>query len=154
MSELSDLYQEVILDHSRKPRNFRILPDANHSAEGKNPLCGDQFTIYVNVENDRIKEITFQGSGCAISKAAASIMTDQLRGKTIAEAQSQFAEYQKMVTTGEVDKEKIGKLGVFAGVHQFPMRVKCAVLPWHAMLASLKDGAKIVSTENDGNEKK
>lgn len=154
MSELTDLYQEVILDHSRKPRNFRILSEANHSAEGKNPLCGDHFTIYVNLENDRIKEITFQGSGCAISKAAASIMTDQVRGKTVEEAQKQFSEYQKMVTTGEADEESLGKLYAFSGVHNFPMRVKCAVLPWHAMIASLKSDTKVVTTEESEPEKK
>ena len=138
MSELTDLYQEVILDHSRKPRNFRVLPDANHTAEGTNPLCGDHFTVYVKLENDVISDITFQGAGCAISKAAASIMTDHVKGKTIEEARQYFTDYQKMITTGDFGSEEMGKLCAFSGVHQFPMRVKCAVLPWHAMLASLK----------------
>lgn len=137
--ELNQLYQEVILDHSRKPRNYHALADANRKAEGNNPLCGDHFTIYLKLENDVIKDIGFQGAGCAISKAAASIMTDQVKGKTIAEARKYFDEYQKLVTTGEFDDENLGKLCAFAGVHHFPMRVKCAVLPWHAMMASLKE---------------
>jgi nitrogen fixation NifU-like protein len=154
MSELTELYQEVILDHSRKPRNFRILPEANHSAEGNNPLCGDHYTIYLRLENEIIKDITFQGAGCAISKAAASLMTDELKGKTVAEAQQQFSEYQKMITTGNDEDVELGKLCAFVGVHNFPMRVKCAVLPWHAMLASLKDETKIVSTEENESGKK
>lgn len=149
MSDLSELYQEVIKDHSNKPRNFRKLPEANHSAEGKNPLCGDHFTIYVRLEGEVIQDITFQGAGCAISKAAASIMTDLLKGKTIAEAQKHFSNYQKLVKTGEFDDEEADKLCAFSGVHKFPMRVKCAVLPWHAMLASLKDETKIVTTEEN-----
>ncbi len=137
--ELNELYQEVILDHSRKPRNYRALADANRQAEGNNPLCGDHFTIYLKLENDVIKDISFQGAGCAISKAAASIMTDQLKGKTVTEARKYFDEYQKLVTTGHFDDEELGKLCAFSGVHNFPMRVKCAVLPWHAMMASLKE---------------
>jgi nitrogen fixation protein NifU and related proteins len=146
--ELTQLYQEIILDHSRKPRNFRVLPDASHHAEGHNPLCGDRYTVYVRVEGDAIKDVSFQGSGCAISKAAASIMTDQIKGKTITEARHYFEGFQKLVTTGKSeDEEKLGKLAVFAGVSHFPMRVKCAALPWHAMLASLKDAPSTVSTE-------
>lgn len=147
MSELTELYQEVILDHSRKPRNFRVLPEANRSAEGNNPLCGDHYTVYVKLEKDVIQEITFQGAGCAISKAAASLMTDELKGKTVAQAQQEFSEYQKMITTGETDDVELGKLCAFVGVHHFPMRVKCAVLPWHTMLASLKAETKTVTTE-------
>lgn len=135
--ELNELYQEVILDHSRKPRNFHPMPDANRSAEGNNALCGDHFTVYLKLEGDVIKDIAFQGGGCAISKAAASIMTDQVKGKTVAEAKRFFAEYQKLVTTGQFGGEELGKLCAFAGVHHFPMRVKCAVLPWHTLLASL-----------------
>jgi nitrogen fixation NifU-like protein len=135
--ELNELYQEVILDHSRKPRNFHTLPDANRTAEGNNALCGDHFTLYLKLEGDIIRDIAFQGGGCAISKAAASIMTDQVKGKTVAEARQYFAEYQKMVTTGHFDDEAMGKLCAFAGVHHFPMRVKCAVLPWHTLMASL-----------------
>ncbi len=147
--ELNQLYQEVILDHSRKPRNFHTLPGANRRAEGNNPLCGDHFTIYMKLIDDVIEDISFEGGGCAISKAAASIMTDQLKGKTAAEAEKYFSEYQKMVTTGESDNEDMGKLCAFAGVHQFPMRVKCAVLPWHAMLASLKNKPETISTDKD-----
>jgi len=135
--ELNELYQEVILDHSRKPRNFRTLPDADLTAEGNNPLCGDHFTVFVKLENDVIKEITFQGAGCAISKAAASIMTDQLKGKTVEQAKEFFAKFQKLVTTGQFGDDEMGKLCVFSGVHNFPMRVKCAVLPWHTLIASL-----------------
>lgn len=145
--ELNQLYQEVILDHSRKPRNFHTLPGANRQAEGSNPLCGDHFTIYMKLNGDVIEDISFQGGGCAISKAAASIMTDQLKGKTVGEARKFFAEYQKLVTTGQFDDEEMGKLCAFSGVHQFPMRVKCAVLPWHAMLASLKDKPAVIETD-------
>lgn len=135
--ELNELYQEVILDHSRKPRNYRALPDADRIAEGNNPLCGDHFTVFVKMENDVIREITFQGAGCAISKAAASIMTDQLKGKTVEQAKEYFAKFQKLVTTGQFGDDELGKLCVFSGVHNFPMRVKCAVLPWHTLIASL-----------------
>jgi nitrogen fixation protein NifU and related proteins len=144
--ELSELYQQVILDHSRKPRNFHALPGANHTAEGNNPLCGDHFTVFLKLEGGVIQDISFQGSGCAISKASASMMTDRLRGKSVAEAETLFTQYQQMVTTGPTDEVVMGKLCAFAGVRQFPMRVKCAILPWHAMMAGLK-GEKIVSTE-------
>jgi nitrogen fixation NifU-like protein len=144
--ELNELYQQVILDHSRKPRNFHILPDANRSAEGNNPLCGDHFTVFLRLEGDTIKDISFQGSGCAISKASASMMTDQLKGKSVAEAEKTFALYQEMVMTGPADEEAMGKLCAFAGVRNFPMRVKCAILPWHAMMAGLK-GEPLASTE-------
>ena len=145
--ELSELYQEVILDHSRKPRNFHVLPDANRSAEGNNPLCGDHFTVFLKLENNVIQAISFQGAGCAISKASASMMTDQLKGKTIAEAEKLFAQYQEMVMTGPADEEAMGKLCAFAGVRNFPMRVKCAILPWHAMMAGLKGQTKISTEE-------
>ena len=144
--ELTELYQQVILDHSRKPRNFRVLPEANRSAEGNNPLCGDRFTVFLKLEHGVIQDISFQGSGCAISKASASMMTDQLKGKSVAEAEKTFAQYQQMVTTGPADEEALGKLCAFSGVRHFPMRVKCAILPWHALMAGLK-GEKIVSTE-------
>jgi nitrogen fixation NifU-like protein len=146
MSELSELYQEVILDHSRKPRNFGVLPDANRKAEGNNPLCGDRFTIFLKLEGDTIRDIRFEGSGCAISKASASMMTDQLKGKTIDQAKKYFDQYQHMIITGQADEEVMGKLCAFAGVHHFPMRVKCAILPWHALLAGLK-GEALISTE-------
>jgi nitrogen fixation NifU-like protein len=144
--ELSELYQQVILDHSRKPRNFHAMPGANRSAEGNNPLCGDHFTIFLKLEGGVIQDISFQGSGCAISKASASMMTDLLKGKSVAEAEKIFAQYQEMVMTGPADEEAMGKLCAFAGVRKFPMRVKCAILPWHAMLAGLK-GQAVVSTE-------
>jgi nitrogen fixation NifU-like protein len=144
--ELSELYQQVILDHSRKPRNFHALAEANRSAEGNNPLCGDHYTVFLKLEGGVIQDISFQGAGCAISKASASMMTDLLKGKSAAEAEKLFAQYQEMVTTGPADEEAMGKLCAFAGVRQFPMRVKCAILPWHAMMAGLK-GQVLVSTE-------
>jgi nitrogen fixation NifU-like protein len=144
--ELNELYQEVILDHSRKPRHFHVLPEANRTAEGNNPLCGDHYTVFLKLENDVIRDISFQGAGCAISKASASMMADELKGKTVAAARAYFSQYQEMVTTGKINEEAMGKLCAFAGVHHFPMRVKCAILPWHAMLAGL-DGQTSVSTD-------
>ncbi|MGP8201745.1 MAG: Fe-S cluster assembly sulfur transfer protein SufU [Limisphaerales bacterium] len=144
--ELSELYQQVILDHSRKPRNFRALPGANRSSEGKNPFCGDHYTVFIKLEDGIIQDISFQGSGCAISKASASMMTDFLKGKSVAEAEKIFGQYQEMVTTGPADAEALGKLCAFDGVRKFPMRVKCAILPWHAMMVGLK-GQAVVSTE-------
>jgi nitrogen fixation protein NifU and related proteins len=144
--ELSELYQQVILDHCRKPRHFHVLPEANRTAEGNNPLCGDRYTVFLKLEEGVIRDISFQGSGCAISKASASMMADELKGKTVAAARDYFSQYQNMVTTGKVDEEAMGKLCAFAGVHHFPMRVKCAILPWHAMLAGL-DGQTSVSTD-------
>ena len=145
-NDLNELYQQVILDHSRKPRHFHVLPEANRAAEGNNPLCGDRYTVYLKLEDGVIRDIGFQGSGCAISKASGSMMADQLKGKTIAEARDCFSQYQDMVKTGKMDEEAMGKLCAFAGVSHFPMRVKCAILPWHAMLAGL-DGQAIVSTD-------
>lgn len=149
MSELSELYQQVILDHNKKPRNFRKLEHANHSAEGYNPLCGDQLTIYLDVENDQVKEVGFEGSGCAISKAAASMMTQAVKGKTKEQAENLFHEFHSMVT-GELDEEKeansLGNLKIFAGVREFPVRVKCATLPWHTLHAALNKEQQI-STE-------
>ena len=140
MSELSELYQQVILDHNKKPRNFRKLETANHTAEGYNPLCGDQLTIYVNLENDRVTDVGFEGSGCAISKASASMMTQAVKGKSKDQAETLFKEFHSMVT-GELDEEKeeniLGNLKIFAGVREFPVRVKCATLPWHTMHAAL-----------------
>jgi len=145
--ELSELYQEVILDHCRKPRHFHTLPAANHTAEGKNPLCGDNYQVFLKVDGDVIADISFQGSGCCISKASASMMAGQIKGKTAADARKAFELYHAMITTGAADEEALGKLCVFAGVHHFPMRVKCAILPWHAMLAAL-NGEASVSTES------
>ena len=149
MSELSELYQQVILDHNKKPRNFRKLEQANHSAEGYNPLCGDHLTVYVDLEGDSLKEIAFEGSGCAISKAAASMMTQAVKGKSKAQAEELFNEFHSMVT-GELDEEteenNLGNLRIFAGVREFPVRVKCATLPWHTLHAALNNEQQ-VSTE-------
>lgn len=146
MSDLRELYQEVILDHYKKPRNFRALPDANRHLEGYNPLCGDKITVFLKVEDGVIKDIGFQGSGCAISTASASMMTDSLKGKTIAQAEAIFRGFQNLVT-GKDGSEDLGKLAVFAGVREFPVRVKCATLAWHTFHAALEGEAKPVSTE-------
>src|SRR6185369_7671118 len=146
MSELSELYQQVILDHNKKPRNFRKLEHANHIAEGFNPLCGDHLTVYLDLEGNAVKEVAFEGSGCAISKAAASMMTQAVKGKSREEAEQLFSEFHSMVT-GALDEEneanKLGNLKIFAGVRDFPVRVKCATLPWHTLHAALnnKDSA-------------
>ncbi len=148
MSELRELYQEVILEHSKKPRNYRALETANHKAEGYNPLCGDHFTIYVDLQDGAIKDIGFQGSGCAISKASASMMTQSLKGKTTAEAEELFTKFHDVVTGhAEGNEENLGKLAVFAGVSEFPLRVKCATLAWHALNAALKGEQEAVSSE-------
>ena len=149
MSELSELYQQVILDHNKKPRNFHKLEAANHTAEGYNPLCGDQLTVYAEVENDTLKDVSFEGSGCAISKAAASMMTVAVKGKSKQQAETLFGDFHKMVT-GELDEENepndLGHLKIFAGVREFPVRVKCASLAWHTLKAALEDQT-LVSTE-------
>jgi nitrogen fixation NifU-like protein len=149
MSELRDLYQDVILEHSKAPRNYRELPAANHKAEGFNPLCGDRFTIYVTTEGDAIRDIAFQGSGCAISKASASMMTQSLKGKSTAEAAKIFERFHKLVTGQQSSNgnEELGKLTVFSGVSEFPVRVKCATLAWHTLQAALEDKQEAVSTE-------
>lgn len=150
MSELSDLYQEVILDHNKSPRNFHKLEGANRTAEGYNPLCGDKVTVYVKLNGDLISEISFEGSGCAISKASASMMTDSLKGKTTAEAEALFDRVHKMLK-GELDPEadsiELGKLAVLSGVCRFPARVKCASLSWHTFHTALKGEEGAVSTE-------
>jgi len=146
--DLTELYQQVILDHSRSPRNFHRLENASHSAHGHNPLCGDHYTIYTLMDGDRIKDISFQGSGCAISKASASILTDTLKGKTRAEVKAVFDKVRDMVTTGNT-AEGVGKLTVFAGVHKFPARVKCAILPWHAVVAAVEGRQEPVTTERE-----
>ena len=149
MSELSELYQQVILDHNKKPRNFRKLETPSHTAQGFNPLCGDQLTVYLNLEDDLVKEVGFEGSGCAISKAAASMMTQAVKGKSKEQAENLFKEFHSMVT-GELDEEtqenSLGNLKIFAGVREFPVRVKCATLPWHTMHAALHKKDQI-STE-------
>lgn len=149
MSELSELYQQVILDHNKKPRNFRKIDNANRRADGHNPLCGDQLTVYLDFEGGVVKDISFEGSGCAISKASASMMTQALKGKTVDETEVLFNEFHQMVT-GELDEETqpnhLGRLTIFAGVRDFPARVKCASLSWHTMHAAIQ-GAEAVSTE-------
>lgn len=147
MSDLNDLYQEVILDHNRRPRNFHPLEAASHTAEGYNPLCGDRLTLYLKVDDGVIADVSFQGSGCAISKASASMMTDALKGKTIADAQALFDRFHRMVTTSpDQAVEDLGKLSALAGVREFPVRVKCASLAWHTLKAALEQQQK-VSTE-------
>ena len=146
--DLTDLYQQVILDHSKSPRNFHKLANANRTAQGHNPLCGDHYTIYAVMDGDVIKDIGFQGSGCAISKASASILTDSLKGKTKAEVKALFDKVHEMVTTGK-SNDGLGKLAVFAGVHKFPARVKCAILPWHAVVAAVEGRQEPVTTESE-----
>jgi nitrogen fixation NifU-like protein len=147
MSDLSDLYQEVILDHNKRPRNFRTLETANHSAEGFNPLCGDRLHLYVRVDGDVVTDVGFQGSGCAISKASASLMTDSIKGRPVPEVRALFERFHRMVTTPpENAVEDMGKLSVLAGVREFPVRVKCASLAWHTLKAAL-DREPLVSTE-------
>ncbi|MDP4174765.1 MAG: SUF system NifU family Fe-S cluster assembly protein [Bacteroidota bacterium] len=150
MSELSDLYQEVILDHNKSPRNYRKCENCNHDAEGYNPLCGDHIFIYIDLEDDKIKDISFQGSGCAISKSSASLMTTILKGKTKKEAEELFSKFHEVVTSkigSEQDLSNLGKLAVFSGVRDYPARVKCASLAWHTMLNALKDEKNLSSTE-------
>ena len=152
-SELRDLYQEVILDHNKRPRNYRVMEDANHRADGHNPLCGDRVTVFIRLAGDRIEDVSFQGSGCAISKASASLMTDSVKGQSLGDVDTLFQGFQTMVTSPpdtDVETDSLGKLAVFAGVREFPSRVKCASLAWHALRAALKDSAQasaIVSTE-------
>jgi len=148
MSDLRELYQDVILEHSKAPRNYRELQDANHKAEGYNPLCGDHFTIYLHLEGDKIKDVTFQGSGCAISKASASMMTQSVKGKSKGEAVKIFERFHELVTgAGNGDREALGKLAVFAGVSEFPVRVKCATLAWHTLQAALEGKQDSITTE-------
>jgi nitrogen fixation NifU-like protein len=147
--DLTELYQQVILDHCKHPRNFHELAAATCSAQGHNPLCGDQLKLFLALEGDVIKDISFLGSGCCISKASASLLTEAVRGKTKTDVQKMFDQVHEMVTTGNVVGD-VGKLAVFAGVHKFPARVKCAILSWHAIMAALKGGAaQPVSTETE-----
>ena len=147
MSELSDLYQEVILDHNRRPRNFHAIADASHRAEGYNPLCGDRLTLYLKVDGDVITNVGFEGSGCAISKASASMMTDAVKGRSVAEAEALFDRFHRMVTMPpEAAVEDLGKLTSLAGVREFPVRIKCASLAWHTLKAALADEQR-TSTE-------
>jgi nitrogen fixation NifU-like protein len=148
MSELRELYQEVILDHNKRPRNFHKMDEADRQAEGYNPLCGDQVTVYLKMENGLIRDISFEGSGCAISKASASMMTDALKGKTEAEAKETFEKFHDLVTSETADDgADLGKLAVFGGVREYPARVKCASLAWHTLQAALEAKDEPVSTE-------
>ena len=151
MGELRELYQEVILDHSKRPRNFGELPGANRSAEGYNPLCGDRETVFVRLEDDVLEDVGFRGTGCAISTASASMMTDAVKGRTRAEAEALFERFHRLITGQDGEKERsapeLGKLAVFSGVREFPVRVKCATLPWHTLKAALGGVGRTVSTE-------
>ena len=150
MSDMRELYQEVILDHHKHPRNFGRLSNANRRAEGFNPLCGDRVTVYALVDGSDLKDLSFEGSGCAICMASASVMTDALMGKSVDEADRLFVEFHDLVTGESAqtpDLDALGKLAVFMGVREFPVRVKCATLPWHALRAALKDAEKPVTTE-------
>ncbi len=148
MSDLRELYQETILGHSKKPRNFRKLEDATRSLEGYNPLCGDRITVYVKLADGRVQDIAFQGSGCAISTASASMMTESLKGKTLDEAEALFRGFHDLLTGKPGDEARLGKLAVFAGVREFPVRVKCATLAWHTFHAALEGKEQPVSTES------
>lgn len=146
--ELNDLYQQVILDHCRHPRNLHEMPAATCAAQGHNPLCGDQLKLFLETENDVVKDISFVGSGCCISKASASLLTESVKGKTKAQVKALFEQVHDLVTTGAC-KADCGKLVVFAGVHKFPARVKCAILPWHAVLAAIDGKGETVTTESE-----
>ena len=149
MSELRELYQQVILDHNKNPRNFRELPDASHKVEGYNPLCGDHYTIYLNLDGETIKDVGFTGSGCAISKASASVMSTSVKGKSREEADRMFEVFRRLVT-GEnagLDTADLGRLAAFSGVSEFPARVKCATLAWHTLHSALAGEGEKVSTE-------
>ncbi len=150
MNDLRELYQDVILDHGKNPRNFHAMQEANHQADGHNPLCGDRLTVFIRIENDRIAEVSFQGSGCAISVASASVMSQTLEGKTLDEAEATFQGFHDLVTGSAAAEDalpRLGKLAVFSGVSRFPVRVKCATLPWHTLRAALASNRKTVSTE-------
>jgi nitrogen fixation NifU-like protein len=150
VSELSELYQEVILDHNRRPRNYGPMPGASRTAQGHNPLCGDRLTLYVQLDGNQISGISFEGSGCAISKASASLMTDAIKGHSVAEANALFDRFHKMITSPfdrPVEEEGLGKLAAFAGVREFPVRVKCASLAWHTLKAALTDSHDTAKTE-------
>jgi len=145
--DLTELYHQLLLDHNKSPRNFRVLPDANRIAQGTNPICGDNYTVYARMDGDVVQELTFQGSGCAISKAAASLLTENLKGKTRAEVKAMFDNVRDLITTGHSHGD-LGKLAALSGVHKFPARVKCALLPWHAVAAAVEGRGETVSTES------
>jgi nitrogen fixation NifU-like protein len=150
MSDLRELYQEVILDHNKRPRNFRMIESPTRVAKGHNPLCGDRLTVYLNIDGDRIADVAFEGSGCAISKASASLMTEAVKGKTVAEAEALFQRFHNLVTSPPdepVSTNGLGKLAVFAGVREYPVRVKCASLAWHTMKNAVEDRSEVAKTE-------
>ena len=147
MGDLRELYQQIILDHNRSPRNFRIIEAPDRTAEGNNPLCGDRFTVSLKLERNRIVDVAFQGSGCAISKASASLMTEAVKGRTISEAEACFRNFRAMVTSGAALPDAQDKLAVFSGLSEFPTRVKCATLSWHALHAALTNRSKKITTE-------
>jgi nitrogen fixation NifU-like protein len=150
MSELRELYQSVILDHNKRPRNFHEPEGANHSADGFNPLCGDKITVYLELEDDVVKDVGFSGSGCAISTASASLMTQSIKGKSVADVRQLFDGFHELVVgdSGEAaDLEKLGKLAVFSGVREFPVRVKCATLAWHTLKSALEGSGAVAKTE-------
>ncbi len=148
MSDLRELYQEIILDHNKSPRNFKKLDPADRTAEGYNPLCGDHYTFYVNMDGEQIREIGFQGSGCAISKASASVMSTSIKGKSREEAEMLFARFRGMVTGEDVSEvDEMDKMAAFSGVREFPARVKCAILPWHTMVSAVRGDQDVISTE-------
>jgi nitrogen fixation NifU-like protein len=146
MLDLQDLYQEIILDHSKRPRNFRCPDVANRRANGHNPLCGDHVTVYLTVEDGVVADVAFEGSGCAISTASASVMTELVKGTSEAEARAMFARFHDLLTGEEEDADELDKMSAFAGVRRFPMRVKCATLCWHTLAAALDEG-DVVTTE-------
>ena len=150
MTALNELYQQVILDHNKSPRNYRKMEDATRRVEGYNPLCGDHFTVYVKVDGDRIVDVSFEGAGCAISKASASVMSAMVKSRTVAEAEELFGEFHRLVKgelRGGEEIERLGKLAAFAGVSEFPARVKCASLAWHTLHAALRSSEQSISTE-------
>ena len=150
MDELRDLYQATILDHNRKPRNFRVIEEAHRHADGHNPICGDKLVVYLNLTGEQVTDVAFQGTGCAISVASASLMTDFARGKTLTEIEAEFERFHHMVTSSpelKIDTQGLGKLSVFSGVREFPMRVKCATLAWHTLRAALDHDGSTAHTE-------
>ncbi len=150
MSDLRELYQEVILDHNKSPRNFHAMANADRKVEGYNPLCGDHYTVYVKLNGNIVEDVSFEGAGCAISKASASVMSSEIKGKTVAEAEQLFDNFHKLVTGelhGENEIENLGKLAAFGGVSEFPARVKCASLAWHTLHAALDSDEQVVTTE-------
>ena len=152
MANLEALYQEVILDHNRKPRNFREMENADRRIEGRNPLCGDEITLWLKLDDDRVSDVSFKGSGCAISKSSASLMTSSIKGKTVAETRELFDRFHEMITgkLAESERAKLGSLAALGGVSRFPIRVKCASLAWHALRSALEGEAAPVSTEHEG----